>query len=162
MSRSSSSGASSWNDETQISDTCLFTDTADTTATLTFSGLASQTAGSRLRLTVWGIGDNHGQQTSFTATYGAAKFTQATAYNGGGDRTDSTGSVTSVQFDFVADGTTDLMTVVLAKTAIGAAGRFSNINTFSLSGVSTAVPEPGSLALLGLIGDAMSMRRRRK
>jgi len=104
-------------------------------------------------LSVFGIGDNSGQDTTFVATYGDnVSDPQSTLYNGPGVARDSDeGSIPFVNFTFVADGVTD----TISFDAIEG----SHVNGFSV-GV-TPVPEPASLSLVGLGALALIARRRK-
>lgn len=117
--------------------------------------LANSNAGDTVVLAIWGIGDNLNQQSEFVVTYGANVAsegnTQLTFYNGGGARDDATGSVPFVNFTFIADGVTDQISFEVNPN-----GSTTVLNGFSLS----VVPEPSSLALLGLGGLLISRRRR--
>ena len=95
--------------------------------------LANSAAGDTIVLSVWGIGDNVGQDANFTVTYGSNTAsegnTQATRYNGPDQGQGSAeGSIPFVNFTFVADGVTDRISF-----DIGGSGVFVPINAFSLS-----------------------------
>ena len=95
--------------------------------------LANSAAGDTIVLSVWGIGDNVGQDANFTVTYGSNTASegniQETLYNGPGQGQGSAvGSIPFVNFTFVADGVTDRISF-----DIGGSGVFVPINAFSLS-----------------------------
>ena len=95
--------------------------------------LANSAAGDTIVLSVWGIGDNVGQDANFTVTYGSNTASegniQETLYNGPGQGQGSAvGSIPFVNFTFVADGVTDRISF-----DIGGSGIFVPINAFSLS-----------------------------
>jgi len=139
------SGDASHNDTDPVTEGYAFT--ADNT-TVSIDGLLDNSeAGDTIVLSVWGIGDNIGQQGEFVATYGshtaAEGNTQETFYNGPGQTQGSAvGSIPFVNFTFVADGVTDQISFDINRTT---AGRFTPLNAFSLS-----VTEPPST----LLGDS--------
>jgi len=81
------------------------------------TGLSDLPVGSTVVVTAYGIGDNIGQQVGFNASFGSDMQTGFTAYNQfafgdeAADRLDATGQVPYVQFTFVTDGTTDLLSL---------------------------------------------------
>lgn len=151
-----SAGAVAWNDETPISDTYAFINgSVDAQVTLTIAGLGSVPVGSELVLSVWGIGDNLGQQSDFTVDYGTFSEMGQTLYNGNTPdapvaRDDSTGSVPFVTFTFMADGTDTLTLDIAVSTAEGASVT-RTINGLSLSGVPVAPPLVGDFNGDGLV-----------
>lgn len=85
----------------------------DAPITLDFSGLASLEPGTNIVLTIYGLGDNVGEDTGFVATFAGSSTTLETVYSTDGtDRSISTGSVPFVQFNFVTDGDSDTISVV--------------------------------------------------
>ena len=111
--------------------------------------LANSAAGDTIVLSVWGIGDNVGQDANFTVTYGSNTASegniQETLYNGPGQGQGSAvGSIPFVNFTFVADGVTDRISF-----DIGGSG-FVPINAFSLS-VTERIPLLGDVNLDGVV-----------
>lgn len=157
--------AASYTNGQAIIGSSLFTRDDQTDMGFTVTGLASESIGSTIVVTVYGIGDNRdasgGQQTHFTATFGGTVLDDDTQYNDVGEAQGSdTGSKPFVQFTFITDGVTDLLTVQSSASQLtGGNTERRFINGFSLS--STPVPEPGSLALIGLGGVMIACRRRR-
>ena len=97
--------------------------------------LANSETGDTIVLSIWGIGDNSGQQGSFTVTYGSNTAsegnTQETLYNGAGQpRGSALGSIPFVNFTFVADGVTDQISFDINN---GTGTGNAVINAFSLS-----------------------------
>ncbi len=133
------SGNDSHNDTDPITEGYAF-DVDDTNVAID-GLLANSAAGDTIVLSIWGIGDNVGQQANFTVTYGSNNAiegnSQATLYNGAGEtRGSADGSIPFVNFTFVADGVTDQISFDIEGT------RFVPLNAFSLS-----VTEPSSVLL---------------
>lgn len=121
--------------------------------------LAHSSAGDTIVLSTWGIGDNSGQDATFTVTYGsntaAEGNIQSTLYNSPGQPRDSdVGSVPFVNFTFLADGVTDEIRFDISPNT----GSNTTINAFTLAVV--PVPEPSSL-LLSVLGASFLFRRKR-
>ncbi|MDP0490410.1 MAG: PEP-CTERM sorting domain-containing protein [Verrucomicrobiota bacterium JB023] len=123
--------------------------------------LANSSLGDTIILSMWGIGDNLGQDATFVVTYGgnisleSVTNTQSTLYNGAGESRDSAvGSVPFVNFTFAADGLTDQISFAIDPNS----GSGTTINAFSLAVL--PVPEPSSALLLGL-GTLGLLRRKR-
>lgn len=123
-----------------------------------FTNLSTLDTGSTITVTIWGIGDNIGQDSTISATFGGSTLSGDTAFNDGvSPQGDSTGAVPFQQFSFTADGVTDLIDVEVVPGP-GGEGR-SHFSGFSIS--VTPVPEPSSALLVGLGGLALISRRRR-
>lgn len=119
--------------------------------TITISGLAAlSNMGDTITLGVFGVGDNAGQGSSFTATYGTTTTAETFTFFGSNQGT-PTGFAPVVNFSFPADGTTDEVSFL-----VGDGGR---LNAFSIS--VTPVPEPSTALLAGLGALALLKRRRR-
>lgn len=115
--------------------------------TITISGLAASTsAGDTIVLSAWGIGDTPVQESEFTGTYGAASSTGTADFG-----TSALDATPGLFFTFTADGVTDSIDLDIAGSGI--------LNGFALS--VTPVPEPSSVALIGLGTLAMLGRRRK-
>lgn len=122
--------------------------------------LGNSSVGDTIILSTWGIGDNIGQDATFTVTYGtntaAEGNVQSTLYNGPGEARDSdVGSIPFVNFTFVADGITDEIRFDISDNN----GGTTTINAFTLAVV--PVPEPSSL-LLTMLGAGFLFRRKRE
>jgi len=97
--------------------------------------LANSAAGDTIVLSIWGIGDNVGQQANFAVTYGSNTAsegnTQETRYNRVGQaRSSAVGSIPFVNFTFVADGVTDQISFDISN---GSGTSNATLNAFSLS-----------------------------
>jgi len=124
--------------------------------TITISGLAAlSNAGDQIVLGISGIGDNIGQDSQFTADYAgltaAQGNTQESFYNTSGNRLSTAGTVSFVNFTYLADGTTDTATITIDNSG--------QVNALTVSII--PVPEPSSTTLLGLGGLALILRRRK-
>ena len=147
---SSTAGSAAHNDLNPITES--FSNNA--TGTINITGLlANSAAGDTITLTIYAIGDNIGQETTFEVDYAGTLATGSTLFNGPGEaRTSDVGSIPFVDFSFVSDGVTDSISFDATE------GSF--VNGFSV-GITAAVPEPSSLALLSLVGFGLLNRRRR-
>ena len=108
--------------------------------------LANSEAGDTIVLSIWGIGDNIGQQARFDVTSGSNTAdegnTQETLYNGPDQsRGSALGSIPFVNFTFVADGVTDQISFDISN---GTGTGNAVIKAFSLS-----VPSNSDEILLG-------------
>ena len=117
---------------------------------------ANSVAGDTITLTIYGIGDNIGQETTFEVDYAATIETGSTLFNGDGidgavvPRDSDVGSIPFVEFSFVSDGVTDSISFDATEGGI--------LNGFSV-GI-TAIPEPSSAILLAGFG-LLGLRRRK-
>ena len=102
-------------------------------------GLASLDADSVVTVTVYGIGDNFGQDSTITATFGGSSQSGSTVFNTNpNDRSDATGTVPFAQFTFTADGTTDLIDVDVAAGPGGQnRSHFSGFSVSVAAGITT-------------------------
>lgn len=114
-------------------------------ADVTISGLSQFTNGELITVTVYGMGDSTGQNTSFDITYNAG-LQAGYATNFGTDNATETDSVRFDQETFFADGTD---TIVIEA--------YDHFNGFSIS----VIPEPSSAVLSGLALLGFVARRRR-
>ena len=150
---SSTAGPDAHNDLNPITES--FSNNA--TGTITVSGLnANSVAGDTITLTIYGIGDNIGQETTFEVDYAGTLATGSTLFNAPGEPRDSAvGSIPFVDFSFVADGVTDSISFDAIEGSI--------LNGFSV-GITDAtvaqVPEPSSVILLAGFG-LLGLRRRK-
>lgn len=114
--------------------------------------LANSAAGDTIVLSIWGIGDNIGQQANFAVTYGGNTASegniQETLYNGPGQaRSSAVGSIPFVNFTFVADGVTDQISFDISN---GTGTGNATINAFSLSVTESTVLK-GDVNLDGVV-----------
>lgn len=138
-----------------------FSTNGDPALTLDISGLAALAPGTDVVLTLYGIGDNVGQDTGFVSTFAGGSTTLETVYNTDGIRSSSVGSEPFVQFTYTADGVNDTVGIVTqAATNPLTDNRRQFINALSVS-VTAAVPEPSSAVLLSLAALGLGFRRRR-
>jgi len=150
---SSTAGPDAHNDLNPITES--FSNNA--TGTINITGLnANSVAGDTITLTIYGIGDNIGQETTFEVDYAGTIETGSTLFNGPGEARDSAvGSIPFVDFSFVADGVTDSISFDATEGGI--------LNGFSV-GITDAtvaqVPEPSSVILLAGFG-LLGLRRRK-
>lgn len=150
---SSTAGPDAHNDLNPITES--FSNNA--TGIITVSGLnANSLAGDTITLTIYGIGDNIGQETTFEVDYAGTIETGSTLFNGDGidgavvPRDSDVGSIPFVEFSFVSDGVTDSISFDATEGGI--------LNGFSV-GI-TAIPEPSSAILLAGFG-LLGLRRRK-
>ena len=145
---SSTAGSAAHNDLNPITES--FSNNA--TGTFNITGLnANSVAGDTITLTIYGIGDNIGQETTFEVDYAGTIETDSTLFNGPGEPRDSdVGSIPFVDFSFVSDGVTDSISFDATEGGI--------LNGFSV-GI-TAIPEPSSAILLAGFG-LLGLRRRK-
>ena len=150
---SSTAGSAAHNDLNPITES--FSNNA--TGTINITGLlANSAAGDTITLTIYAIGDNIGQETTFEVDYAGTLATDSTLFNGPGEPRDSAvGSIPFVDFSFVADGVTDSISFDATEGGI--------LNGFSV-GITDAtvaqVPEPSSVILLAGFG-LLGLRRRK-
>lgn len=99
---------------------------------ITFDGIAALTSdGDMIVVSVWGIGDDFGQNSDFSVSYAdATTAAQSTLYNGGADRGVEDGAIPVVHFTFTADGIADS----LAINVLGS----GYVNAVSIAFVSSA------------------------
>ena len=126
-------GDTSHNDTNPITEGYAFA--ANNTNVFIDGLLANSAAGDTIVLSIWGIGDNVGQQANFDVTYGSniasEGNTQETLYNAEGESRDSNvGSIPFVNFTFEADGVTDQISFDISN---GTGTNNAVINAFSLS-----------------------------
>ena len=145
---SSTAGPDAHNDLNPITES--FSNNA--TGTINITGLlANSAAGDTITLTIYGIGDNIGQETTFEVDYAGTLATGSTLFNAPGEPRDSdVGSIPFVDFSFVSDGVTDSISFDATEGGI--------LNGFSV-GI-TAIPEPSSAILLAGFG-LLGLRRRK-
>ena len=114
--------------------------------TLDISGFADLPIGQTITLTAWGVGDNVGQQTSFSSTFGFASQTQETFF---GTNNAGSGAVPFVQFTFTTNGTTDVLNLSPGRSTVAGASNFIPINGISLSVSESQTPLlPGAHPLI--------------
>ncbi|MBK1835436.1 PEP-CTERM sorting domain-containing protein [Roseibacillus ishigakijimensis] len=142
-------GDTKWNDEDPLYEGYVYQNNADGTNVMTISGLAAFGAGQTITLTLHGVGDSNGQDTTFIASYGSQPDQSGTTTMNASDRSAST---PFVQFSFLSDGITDEISYQF-NNGPGGTGYH---NGLSLS----VIPEP-STALLGALGLFGLLRRRR-
>ena len=148
---SSTAGPDAHNDLNPITES--FSNNA--TGTITVSGLnANSAAGDTITLTIYGIGDNIGQETTFEVDYAGTLATGSTLFNAPGEPRDSdVGSIPFVDFSFVSDGVTDSISFDATEGGI--------LNGFSVGITDAAtIPEPSSAILLAGFG-LLGLRRRK-
>ena len=148
---SSTAGPDAHNDLNPITES--FSNNA--TGTITVSGLnANSAAGDTITLTIYGIGDNIGQETTFEVDYAGTLATGSTLFNAPGEPRDSdVGSIPFVDFSFVSDGVTDSISFDATEGGI--------LNGFSVGITAPAtIPEPSSAILLAGFG-LLGLRRRK-
>ena len=123
--------------------------------TLTVAGLDEFVTGTDLTLVVYAIGDNNAQDGNVTLTYNGEAtgpvFIEADADANGQNLTGFT------TFTFTKAEGVDSFTLDNAGNSFG---EFRAYNGFSLTGT-TVIPEPASLALIGLGSLAMLGRRKK-
>ena len=105
--------------------------------TLDISGFAALPIGQTITLTAWGIGDNPGQQTAFSSTFGGTSSTQETFF---GTNDAGNGAVPFVQFTFTTNGTTDVLNLTPDRATASGTSTFIPINGISLSVVGSQLP----------------------
>ena len=144
-----SAGSNAHNDLNPITES--FSNNAS--GTISVTGLnANAAAGDTITLTIYGIGDNIGQETTFEVDYAGTLATGSTLFNGPGEaRTSDVGSIPFVEFSFVSDGVTDSISFDAIEGGI--------LNGFSV-GITAAIPEPSSAILLAGFG-LLGLRRRK-
>ena len=144
-----SAGSNAHNDLNPITES--FSNNA--TGTISVTGLnVNSVAGDTITLTIYGIGDNIGQETTFEVDYAGTLATGSTLFNGPGEPRDSdVGSIPFVEFSFVSDGVTDSISFDATEGGI--------LNGFSV-GITAAIPEPSSAILLAGFG-LLGLRRRK-
>ena len=153
---SSTAGSNAHNDLNPITES--FSNNASGTFNIT--GLnANSVAGDTITLTIYGIGDNIGQETTFEVDYAGTIETGSTLFNGDGidgavvPRDSDVGSIPFVEFSFVSDGVTDSISFDAIEGDI--------LNGFSVGITAAAgVPEPSSAILLAGFG-LLGLRRRK-
>ncbi|MGJ8654985.1 MAG: PEP-CTERM sorting domain-containing protein [Akkermansiaceae bacterium] len=154
-------GNTAWNDLSPIYEGYAYVDTNNNPTVapeVTISGLAALGAGQTITLTMYGVGDNIDQDSTFVSTFGANPTqTGRTEYNADAPtpRNDSTGFVGFVQHVYTSDGITDEISFTWARNTDS--NRYIALNGFSVS----VVPEPSSALLFGLGSLALLGRRRR-
>ena len=148
---SSTAGSAAHNDLNPITES--FSNNA--TGTISVTGLnVNSVAGDTITLTIYGIGDNIGQETTFEVDYAGTLATGSTLFNAPGEPRDSdVGSIPFVDFSFVSDGVTDSISFDATEGGI--------LNGFSV-GITppAAIPEPSSAILLAGFG-LLGLRRRK-
>ena len=149
-----SAGSNAHNDLNPITES--FSNNAS--GTISVTGLnANSAAGDTITLTIYGIGDNIGQETTFEVDYAGTIETGSTLFNGDGidgavvARDSDAGSIPFVEFSFVSDGVTDSISFDAIEGDI--------LNGFSV-GITAAIPEPSSAILLAGFG-LLGLRRRK-
>ena len=144
-----SAGSNAHNDLNPITES--FSNNAS--GTISVTGLnANSAAGDTITLTIYGIGDNIGQETTFEVDYAGTLATGSTLFNAPGEPRDSdVGSIPFVDFSFVSDGVTDSISFDAIEGDI--------LNGFSV-GITAAIPEPSSAILLAGFG-LLGLRRRK-
>lgn len=148
---SSTAGSNAHNDLNPITES--FSNNA--TGTINITGLlANSAAGDTITLTIYGIGDNIGQETTFEVDYAGTIETGSTLFNAPGEARDSdVGSIPFVDFSFVSDGVTDSISFDAIEGGI--------LNGFSVGITDAAtIPEPSSAILLAGFG-LLGLRRRK-
>ena len=147
--------SAAYTNDDPILETNIFAD-APNTLGVDLLGLSDLDSGSVVTVTVYGLGDNFGQDSTITATFGGSSQSGSTVFNTNpNDRGDATGSVPFVQFTFTADGTTDLIDV---DVAAGPGGQ--NRSHFSGLSVSVNASAPSIHAddfLLVSVGESASL-----
>ena len=105
--------------------------------TLDISGFADLPIGQTITLTAWGVGDNVGQQTAFSSTFGFTSLTQETFF---GTNNAGSGAVPFVQFTFTTNGTTDVLNLSPGRSTVAGSTDFIPINGISLSVSESQIP----------------------
>ena len=105
----------------------MYTD--GTTRTVTLSGLATVPSGQTFTLTLYGVGNNTGQASTFTPTYGSSLGAKTTVY----------GTTPIVQWTFLSNGSTNALTIDWVKGGTANDGGFNGFSLTALPPVAVAV-----------------------